>query len=166
MPVLEYCEQQLCLWMQRELLNMILCLYEGHIGVEGGQGKVTTSHKVPEVVKGGHDGGLDVVGRGGWGSMDGIQMYSCNVRDLGVEDKWREGSRGLKPRTLHIPTHTYCLAPASLSPMGAAVSRDMLELGTMGRDLLDLILAPPPTSSVPLQTGRHLGSLSLGFPSG
>lgn len=63
---------------------------------------MTASDKVPEVVKGGHEGGLDVVGHRGWGAVGGIQMCRCNVQDLGVGDKWREQSRGLEPRTLHI----------------------------------------------------------------
>lgn len=74
---------------------------------------MTTSHKVPEVGRGGHDGGLDVVGQGGWGAVGGFQMCRCNVQDLGVGGKWREESRGLEPSSLHSPTHAYCLAPAS-----------------------------------------------------
>lgn len=82
-------------------------------------------------------------------------MCRYNVQDLGVGDKWREESRGLEPRTLHIPTHAYCLVPASLSPMDTAVSSDVLELGIVGGNHLSLTLAftltPPPTSSVPFQ---------------
>lgn len=54
------------------------------------------------------------------------------------------------------PLTPYCLVPASFIPMGTAVSSDMLKLGSMGGDPLDLTQTPPPTSSVLLQKTLEL----------
>lgn len=54
------------------------------------------------------------------------------------------------------PFTPYCLVPASFIPMGTAVSSDMLKLGSMGGDPLDLTQTPTPTSSVLLQKTLEL----------